>query len=101
MFSDVVMPDISGIILAAKLYELLEPPEVALLSGIPGFSLEVWKIRAYGFILKPYTKAQIIKMADWYKREHKTENQLFGGGSAWVCGDCVLHFNGRTIFPML
>ncbi len=92
MFSDVVMPDISGIILAAKLYELLEPPEVVLLSGIPGFSLEVWKIRAYGFILKPYTKAQIIKMADWYKREHKTENQLLGGDLPGSVGTvfCIL-----------
>lgn len=74
VFSDVVMPDISGITLAAKLYELPDPPEVVLLSGIPGFSLEAWKIRAYGFIIKPYTKAQIIKMVDRYKREYGTEN---------------------------
>lgn len=67
VFSDVVMPDISGITLAAKLYELPNPPEVVLLSGIPGFSLEAWKIRAFGFIIKPYTKSQIIKMIDQYK----------------------------------
>ncbi|EXG84639.1 response regulator-like protein with receiver domain [Clostridium sp. ASBs410] len=67
VFSDVVMPDISGITLAAKLYELTDPPEVVLLSGIPGFSLEAWKIRAFGFIIKPYTKTQIIKMIDQYK----------------------------------
>lgn len=67
VFSDVVMPDISGITLAAKLYELPDPPEVVLLSGIPGFSLEAWKIRAFGFIIKPYTKLQIIKMIDQYK----------------------------------
>lgn len=69
VFSDVVMPDISGITLAAKLYELSDPPEVVLLSGIPGFSLEAWKIRAFGFIIKPYTKAQIVKMIDGYLRE--------------------------------
>jgi two-component system LytT family response regulator len=74
VFSDVVMPDISGITLAAKLYELPEPPEVVLLSGIPGFSLEAWKIRAYGFIIKPYTKAQIIKMVDQYKREYRARD---------------------------
>lgn len=74
VFSDVVMSDISGITLAAKLYELPDPPEVVLLSGIPGFSLEAWKIRAYGFIIKPYTKAQIIKMVDRYKREYGTVN---------------------------
>ncbi len=69
VFSDVVMPDISGITLAAKLYELPNPPEVVLLSGIPGFSLEAWKIRAYGFIVKPYTKAQIIKMVSRYIKD--------------------------------
>ena len=77
VFSDVVMPDISGITLAAKLYELPDPPEVVLLSGIPGFSLEAWKIRAYGFITKPYTKAQIIKMVERYKREYGRNGSFF------------------------
>jgi two-component SAPR family response regulator len=72
VFSDVVMPDISGITLAAKLYEMTNPPEVVLLSGIPGFSLEAWKIRAYGFIIKPYKKNQIKKIVDQYKAEYGT-----------------------------
>lgn len=72
VFSDVVMPDISGITLAAKLYELTNPPEVVLLSGIPGFSLEAWKIRAYGFIIKPYKKNQIKKIVDQYIAEKGT-----------------------------
>ena len=67
VFSDVVMPDISGITLTAKLYKLPKPPEVVLLSGIPGFSLEAWKIRAFGFIIKPYTRQQIAKMIGKYK----------------------------------
>lgn len=73
VFSDVVMPDISGITLASKLYELPNPPEVVLLSGIPGFSLEAWKIRAFGFIIKPYTKLQIVKMIEKYKKERVAE----------------------------
>lgn len=67
VFSDVVMPDISGITLADKLYRLPEPPEVVLLSGIPGFSLEAWKIRAFGFIIKPYTRSQIAEMVERYR----------------------------------
>ena len=66
VFSDVVMPYISGITLAAKLYALENPPEVVLLSGIPGFSLEAWKIRAYGFVVKPYTRAQIVGIVQGY-----------------------------------
>ncbi len=71
VFSDVVMPDISGITFAAKLYELPQHPEVVLLSGIPGFSLEAWKIRAYDFIVKPYTRAQIAKVVGRFVRENK------------------------------
>lgn len=73
VFSDVVMPDISGITLASKLYQLPDPPEVVLLSGIPGFSLEAWKIRAFGFIIKPYTRAQIAEMANRYRCEKELE----------------------------
>lgn len=73
VFSDVVMPDISGITLADKLYGLPDPPEVVLLSGIPGFSLEAWKIRAFGFIIKPYTKAQITEIINRFYLERFAE----------------------------
>lgn len=75
VFSDVVMPDISGITLASKLYQLPNPPEVVLLSGIPGFSLEAWKIRAFGFIVKPYTRAQIADMVNRYRCETAAESK--------------------------
>lgn len=75
VFSDVVMPDISGITLASKLYQLPNPPEVVLLSGIPGFSLEAWKIRAFGFIIKPYTRAQIADMVNRYRCEMAAESK--------------------------
>ncbi len=66
VFSDVVMPEISGITLASAIYDRPVHPEVILLSGIPGFSLEAWKIKAFGFIIKPYTTAQIRKMVRLY-----------------------------------
>lgn len=68
VFSDVVMPEISGITFAAEVYKRPVHPEVVLLSGIPGFSLEAWKIRAFGFIVKPYTRAQIVEMIKTYRR---------------------------------
>ena len=49
------------------IYEREVHPEVVLLSGIPGFSLEAWKIRAFGFIIKPYTRAQIGDMIKKYR----------------------------------
>ncbi len=66
VFTDIVMPDISGISLASELQKMEEPPAVVLMSSIPGFSLEAWKIRAFGFIEKPYTRAQVAKMVDKY-----------------------------------
>lgn len=74
VFSDVVMPEISGITLAASIYGLPVHPEVVLLSGIPGFSLEAWKVRAFGFIVKPYTTAQIQDMIKEYKKARTTGN---------------------------
>lgn len=71
VFSDVVMPEISGITLASMIYERKEHPEVILLSGIPGFSLEAWKIRAFGFLVKPYTRLQIAEMLKQYRHSAK------------------------------
>lgn len=75
VFSDVVMPDISGITLASTIYSRPVHPEVVLLSGIPGFSLEAWKIRSFGFIIKPYTTAQIREIIKLY-RKAKAEGSL-------------------------
>lgn len=60
VFSDVVMPEISGITLASSIYALPVHPEVILLSGIPGFSLKAWNVQSFGFIAKPYTRHQIV-----------------------------------------
>lgn len=69
VFTDIVMPDISGISLASELHKLKQSPAVVLMSSIPGFSLEAWKIQAFGFIEKPYTKAQVAQMVSRYKKE--------------------------------
>lgn len=69
VFTDIVMPDISGISLATELHKLPDAPAVVLMSSIPGFSLEAWKIHAYGFIEKPYTRAQIVQMVERYKKD--------------------------------
>ncbi len=72
VFTDIVMPDISGISLATELHKLSSAPAVVLMSSIPGFSLEAWKIQAYGFIEKPYTRAQIVQMVERYKKDKES-----------------------------
>lgn len=69
VFTDIVMPDISGISLASVLHRLAAPPAVVLMSSIPGFSLEAWKIQAFGFIEKPYTRLDVVKMVEKYEKE--------------------------------
>ena len=76
VFTDIVMPDISGISLAKELHKLGNAPAVVLMSSIPGFSLEAWKIQAYGFIEKPYTKHDIVEMIERYRNE--AENRIDG-----------------------
>lgn len=69
VFTDIVMPDISGISLARKLQQLPNPPAVVLMSSIPGFSLEAWKIQAYTFLEKPYTRADVAKVISNFEKE--------------------------------
>lgn len=71
VFTDIVMPDISGISLASELHKLKNAPAVVLMSSIPGFSLEAWKINAFGFIEKPYTRAQVVKMVKNYQNREE------------------------------
>lgn len=71
VFTDIVMPDISGISLAKELHKLANPPAVVLMSSIPGFSLEAWKLMVYGFIEKPYTRRQIAEMVHQFRVDSK------------------------------
>lgn len=73
VFTDIVMPDISGISLAKELQKLDKAPAVVLMSSIPGFSLEAWKIQAYGFIEKPYTRHDIVTMIEKFISESKVD----------------------------
>ncbi len=72
VFTDIVMPDISGISLATELHKLTQPPAVVLMSSIPGFSLEAWKIQAFAFLEKPYTRAQVVQLVNRYRKEKET-----------------------------
>lgn len=76
VFTDIVMPDISGISLATELHKLSGAPAVVLMSSIPGFSLEAWKIQAFGFLEKPYTRAQVVQLVRKYRdREECAETE--------------------------
>lgn len=72
VFTDIVMPDISGISLASELHKLPQPPAVVLMSSIPGFSLEAWKIQAFGFVEKPYTRASIARVVEDYRKGNRS-----------------------------
>lgn len=80
VFTDIVMPDISGISLGSSLQRLHNPPAVVLMSSIPGFSLEAWKIQAFGFIEKPYTRMDVVRMVEKYRKEQRS--------GAGICQDC-------------
>ena len=69
VFTDIVMPDISGISLAKELHKQEPAPAVVLMSSIPGFSLEAWKIQAFGFMEKPYGKKDVAGMLGRFRKE--------------------------------
>ena len=80
VFTDIVMPDISGISLGSALQRLPNPPAIVLMSSIPGFSLEAWNIQAFWFIEKPYTRMDVVRMVEKYRKE------LISGKG--ICQDC-------------
>ena len=67
IFSDVVMPQMSGISFVKELYAHPVHPKVVLMSGIPGFSLKTWNVEAFGFLIKPYDRNQIRELLHRFK----------------------------------
>ena len=89
VFTDIVMPDISGISLASELHKLESAPAVVLMSSIPGFAYNaglegaviINKVResevgtGFDAYKEEYEKHDIVKMVERYRMEKNMEKQ--------------------------
>ena len=64
-FLDIEMPEITGMDIAEKLMEEgRKLPEVVFVTAYPQYSLKAWQVEALGYILKPFSAAQIYSALD-------------------------------------
>ena len=61
-FLDIDMPEISGIQLAEKLKEIYPHIEIIFVTGYEEYALQAYQLGAIGYLLKPYSKENLIQV---------------------------------------
>ena len=67
---DIIMPDISGVELAQELRNGGYTGEIVFLTSSNNFAFESYEVKAFRYILKPYTKEQLFQVL------HEVENKI-------------------------
>lgn len=95
-FLDIEMPRYNGITLAQKLKELNRKIAIVFVTAYDQYALNAFKVHASGYLLKPYTKAEV---------EHELENACLSVGSTrskkvhiTTMPDLLVKANGNNIF---
>ena len=55
VFSDIEMPDMSGIVFADKLKSLAPDARIIFVSAYSEYTVDAFKVRAQGYLMKPIT----------------------------------------------
>ena len=95
-FLDIEMPHCSGITLAQKLKELNRKTAIVFVTAYDQYALDAFKVHASGYLLKPYTKADV---------ERELENACLSMGGTpgkkvhiTTMPDFLVTVNGKNIF---
>ena len=64
VFTDIRMPEMSGLELAARLKTVSPESRVVFVTAFPQYAVESYKVRAHGYLLKPVTAEQIREELD-------------------------------------
>ena len=67
-FLDMQMPGIHGLQLAVKLHEVDSDIKVVFVTAYSEYAVDAWDVDASGYLLKPYTTADIRKQLDKFKK---------------------------------
>lgn len=60
VFSDIHMPDMNGLQLAAALKKAAPDARIVFVTAYPQYALEAWKLHAHGYLVKPVTKEDVL-----------------------------------------
>jgi two-component system LytT family response regulator/two-component system response regulator LytT len=66
LFLDIQMPEMSGIEVANKLYEIGESPHIIFITAYDKFAIEAFDVNAMDYLLKPVEKERLKKSIERY-----------------------------------
>ena len=67
---DIDMPDMNGLLLAAKLKELCPQLSVIFLTGYAQYALDAFRLHATGYLLKPINREQLSEEVSYALSQH-------------------------------
>ncbi|MDU4892236.1 MAG: response regulator [Clostridium sp.] len=67
IFLDMEMPGMNGIEFIKQIEQFEESPFVAFVTGHSDYSIDAWKTKAIGYILKPFNESDIKQVIEKYK----------------------------------
>ncbi len=73
IFSDIRMPGMDGLELAAALKEMSPESKIVFVTGYDDYAMDAWRVQAGGYILKPVDACQIRKVLSGISRSYIPE----------------------------
>ena len=100
---DIDMPEMNGILLAAKVKELRPDTAVIFLTGFSEYAVDAFKLHASGYLMKPTTKEQIQAEIEYALSGKKQEPrkahisvQTFGSFELCADGEAVVFSRSKA-----
>ena len=101
VFSDIELPGINGIDLAAQIKESAPNAKIVFVTAYPGYALEAYRVHVDGFVVKPVEAERIREELDvlFALQEpalEKLQVRCFGTFEVFVNGEPLLFARSRT-----
>ena len=68
--TDINMPDMNGLVLAAKLKSLCPDMKIIFLTGYPEYAVDAFALQASGYIMKPVGKERLLSEIEHAMSDH-------------------------------
>ncbi len=99
---DIEMPDMNGLLLAAKIKKLRPDTAILFLTGYPQYAVEAFSLHADGYLLKPVAPERLARELQYILSRQAVRTpahifaQTFGGFDLFVGGESVSFRRARA-----